>query len=70
MDSLPQTVLEDLRQALDANARTMELMLQYMQKQQSPWCDGDEAAIILGVPHSPSGRHRRMVSYLAKKGFI
>lgn len=64
------TTLEALRLVIEDNNRVMSQMLAYIKKKDSPWCDPDDAAELLGIPHSKSNRHRRVVAYLAKQGFI
>lgn len=61
---------EALRKALEDNSRAMTQMLTYIKKQDSPWCDPDDAAQLLGLRLTKSNRHRRVVAYLANHGFI
>lgn len=65
-----QSSESQLKIALEQNSYVMGEVLNYLKKRDSPWCDPDEAATILGLKISKSGYHRRVVSYLAKKGFV
>ncbi len=65
-----ETTLREFQALLQENKEVMREMLQYLKKQDSDWCDPDEAAELLGFRITKSGHHRRKVSWLAKQGFI
>lgn len=70
MNSLSKDLIQSFTQALEANQRVMNQLLNRLDKQDTPWVDPDESARLLGIPLSKSRNHRRKVAYLAKQGFI
>lgn len=70
MQNISENALVEMTRAINANSRAVQRLLAHLEKQASPWVDPDEAAQLLGIPHSASNNHRRKVACLAKKGFI
>lgn len=62
--------INDLYQVISQNSLVMKQVLEHLEQRDCPWCNPDEAARMLGLTISKSGNHRRVMAYLAKKGFI
>ena len=54
-------LIKDLITAIQENTAKSSELITLMKREQQPWIGPDEAASLLGFPHTTSGSHRRRV---------